>query len=109
MGQFVDAVEGDVYVVGPGLGDSAGEFGIAEQDMDSADGGLALKGKLPVVHSFACISRSYNVKGNTIRDWIIVFSAFPCWLMNVKSFSFDALIGLKLFYPTAHTCIQAHA
>ena len=30
------------------------EFGIAEQDMVSAAGGLALKGKLPIVHSFAC-------------------------------------------------------
>ena len=30
------------------------EAGIAEQDMVSMAGGLALKGKLPIVHSFAC-------------------------------------------------------
>lgn len=30
------------------------EFGIAEQDMVSAAGGMALGGLLPVVHSFAC-------------------------------------------------------
>jgi len=30
------------------------EFGIAEQDMVSAAGGIALKGLLPVVHSFSC-------------------------------------------------------
>lgn len=30
------------------------ECGIAEQDMVSVAGGLALRGKLPVVHSFAC-------------------------------------------------------
>jgi transketolase len=30
------------------------ECGIAEQDMVSVAGGLALKGKLPVIHSFAC-------------------------------------------------------
>jgi transketolase len=30
------------------------EFGIAEQDMVSVAGGLALAGKLPIVHSFAC-------------------------------------------------------
>lgn len=30
------------------------ECGIAEQDMVSSAGGLALSGKLPVVHSFAC-------------------------------------------------------
>jgi len=30
------------------------ESGIAEQDMVSVAGGLALRGKLPVVHSFAC-------------------------------------------------------
>ena len=30
------------------------ECGIAEQDMVSQAGGLALKGKLPIVHSFAC-------------------------------------------------------
>lgn len=30
------------------------ECGIAEQDMVSTAGGLALKGKIPVVHSFAC-------------------------------------------------------
>ncbi len=30
------------------------ECGIAEQDMVSVAGGLALQGKLPVVHSFAC-------------------------------------------------------
>ncbi|MBU1091771.1 transketolase [Patescibacteria group bacterium] len=30
------------------------QCGIAEQDMVSVAGGLALKGKLPVVHSFAC-------------------------------------------------------
>lgn len=30
------------------------EFGIAEQDMVSAAGGMALVGLLPVVHSFAC-------------------------------------------------------
>ncbi|NUM25130.1 MAG: transketolase [Candidatus Buchananbacteria bacterium] len=30
------------------------ECGIAEQDMVSAAGGLALKGKLPIVNSFAC-------------------------------------------------------
>lgn len=30
------------------------ECGIAEQDMVSQAGGLALRGKLPVVHSFAC-------------------------------------------------------
>ena len=30
------------------------EFGIAEQDMVSAAGGMALAGLLPVVHSFAC-------------------------------------------------------
>jgi transketolase len=30
------------------------ECGIAEQDMVSAAGALALKGKIPVVHSFAC-------------------------------------------------------
>jgi transketolase len=30
------------------------ECGIAEQDMVSVAGGLALKGKLPIVHSFSC-------------------------------------------------------
>ena len=30
------------------------ECGIAEQDMVSQAGALALKGKLPIVHSFAC-------------------------------------------------------
>lgn len=30
------------------------ECGIAEQDMVSVAGGLALRGKLPIVHSFAC-------------------------------------------------------
>ena len=34
------------------------EFGIAEQDMVSAAGGMALRGLLPVVHSFACFLSS---------------------------------------------------
>ena len=36
------------------FGDRFIECGIAEQDMVSQAGGLALAGKLPVVHSFAC-------------------------------------------------------
>lgn len=34
------------------------EFGIAEQDMVSAAGGMALNGLLPVVHSFSCFLSS---------------------------------------------------
>lgn len=34
------------------------ECGIAEQDMVSLAGGLALRGKLPIVHSFACFLSS---------------------------------------------------
>ena len=54
------ALDGDL-MVDTGVLDFAREFpdrfiecGIAEQDMVSQAGALALKGKLPVVHSFAC-------------------------------------------------------
>jgi transketolase len=60
------------------------ECGIAEQDMVSTAGGLALEGKLPVVHSFACfLSARPNeqIYNNATERTRIIYAGFLAGLL----------------------------
>ncbi|MCG2686746.1 transketolase [Candidatus Parcubacteria bacterium] len=55
------------------------ECGIAEQDMVSTAGGLALQGKLPIVHSFACFLSSRpneHIYNNATEKTKIIYVGF---------------------------------
>ena len=95
------------------------ECGIAEQDMVSQAGGMALKGLLPVVHSFACFlstranEQIYN--NATERGKIIYVSSLAGLLpggpghshQSVRDIScLDAIPGLILLEPCSETEVE---
>ncbi len=76
------------------------EFGIAEQDMVSAAGGLALEGFIPICHSFACfLTRRANeqIYNNcTERTHIIYVGTLAGVLSNEIGHSHEALHDIEL-------------
>lgn len=55
------------------------EFGISEQDMVSAAGGMALMNKIPLVHSFSsflCRRSNENIYNNATEDTHIIYLGF---------------------------------
>ncbi len=76
------------------------EFGIAEQDMVSAAGGLALEGFIPICHSFACfLTRRANeqIYNNcTERTHIIYVGTLAGVLPNEIGHSHEALHDIEL-------------
>ncbi len=88
------------------------ECGIAEQDMVSVAGGLALQGKLPVVHSFACfLSTRPNeqIYNNATEGTKIIYAGSLAGLLpsgpghshqSVRDISLlGSIPGLKLLEP----------
>jgi len=88
------------------------ECGIAEQDMVSAAGGLALQGKIPVVHSFACfLSTRPNeqIYNNATEKTKIIYTGSLAGLVpampghshqSVRDISIlGAIPGLKMIEP----------
>ena len=76
------------------------EFGIAEQDMVSAAGGLALEGFIPVCHSFACfLTRRANeqIYNNCTEETHIIYvGTLAGVLPNEIGHSHEALHDIEL-------------
>lgn len=95
------------------------ECGIAEQDMVSQAGGLALNGKLPIVHSFASFlsTRPHEqIRNNASEKTLIFYVGTLAGVLPsgpghshqaiADTLLFDSVPGTLIFEPVSKSCLQ---